>query len=879
MAAGITDTKRLFKALLGEAIPTEPDVCDATEVPAGLEVARRLFADFGLDKAQFYGRYEITLKKAATRLETRDQNTSDPLTGLRGTAALLAQAVEASARLSVEGGAATAADIPVLTARLQAPEVVTTLRRLYGLGDPPQDTTSVPDAFRDKLLNSLDWANLVVHRVGTTSMILRGSPLLSDREYIIKLVHFLFQGVGPINDATRRYYKTVKAARAGCKHVADVLASGDGWIIQEYVPGPTVAEYVATQTENVRKGPALRTIELLSSVYIPTVDALASLHKAVTHGDLNPSNIILQNRDIPDDLAGDDLIRHPVAIRFVDLGRNLLASEVIGRVKSPDAHFVAPEVVSLAPDARSPERSADYYSLGLLLPVCVGVASADELRGGRIPEGLFAQAPLLARVMADLADPEAAHRLDALRRDFPSKPRDLKTLAEYLKELESSMKDAAMAPTGARGVVSVVVEALGGIRRPARGARRLAKALDIRNLPQAREYRYLAWWSAAATVAFWLSVLVIGTSVWARYGKATAFDPLTFTSDQLRVLLAKIGFVLNGARNGSYNQACAVGGSFALACYLYYLKSFGLADLRRAPPRSRLAVMSEVLLRIQTMLVLPFVVVGNFFAPGDWLWFSAVGIGVVALNNWVMLRRQTEVIAELDEATSSPGQALVPMGYWAGVESSKRLSEWVPTLSCFAALLALLAGALSLGYGRDYAIYAVWMTTVNVLFFGYVQATRRGPEIASSLARTAILAERRHLASPPSSNVDPAGEDVRVDSATTPRAVRAPVAVASATPDRGVAPVAISLDGSGSSGVVAPLSSYVWDFGDGSPAGSGPTVSHTYAASGTYQASLTVTDTSGQSDTTKKTIVVSATDQPPTPSLDVATDPSNDAHI
>jgi len=71
-----------------------------------------------------------------------------------------------------------------------------------------------------------------------------------------------------------------------------------------------------------------------------------------------------------------------------------------------------------------------------------------------------------------------------------------------------------------------------------------------------------------------------------------------------------------------------------------------------------------------------------------------------------------------------------------------------------------------------------------------------------------------------------------------------PSAVASATPASGVAPLVVAFDGAGSSDADGVIVSYAWNFGDAT-AGTGATVSHTYANPGTYNATLTVTDDRG----------------------------------
>ena len=66
-----------------------------------------------------------------------------------------------------------------------------------------------------------------------------------------------------------------------------------------------------------------------------------------------------------------------------------------------------------------------------------------------------------------------------------------------------------------------------------------------------------------------------------------------------------------------------------------------------------------------------------------------------------------------------------------------------------------------------------------------------------------------------------------------------------------------SFDGSGSSDPGGTIASYSWNFGDGTPAATGVTASHTYAAAGTYQVTLTVTDNQSATGTITHPVTVS----------------------
>jgi PKD repeat protein len=79
----------------------------------------------------------------------------------------------------------------------------------------------------------------------------------------------------------------------------------------------------------------------------------------------------------------------------------------------------------------------------------------------------------------------------------------------------------------------------------------------------------------------------------------------------------------------------------------------------------------------------------------------------------------------------------------------------------------------------------------------------------------------------------------------------------------------VALDASASADSDGSVASYAWDFGD-QATGTGRTASHTYAAAGTYQVKLTVTDDKGATGSLTQEVVVTApvaANQPPTASF------------
>ncbi|WP_347756893.1 PKD domain-containing protein [Agrococcus sp. ProA11] len=70
----------------------------------------------------------------------------------------------------------------------------------------------------------------------------------------------------------------------------------------------------------------------------------------------------------------------------------------------------------------------------------------------------------------------------------------------------------------------------------------------------------------------------------------------------------------------------------------------------------------------------------------------------------------------------------------------------------------------------------------------------------------------------------------------------------------------------------ATIASYSWNYGDGTPTGSGAAPTHTYATAGTYAVTLTVTDSRGVSGAVTHDVTVLAANQSPTASFTTSAD-------
>lgn len=108
-----------------------------------------------------------------------------------------------------------------------------------------------------------------------------------------------------------------------------------------------------------------------------------------------------------------------------------------------------------------------------------------------------------------------------------------------------------------------------------------------------------------------------------------------------------------------------------------------------------------------------------------------------------------------------------------------------------------------------------------------------------------------------------------------------PAAALSVSPASGTAPLQVTADASGSTAGSSPISSYSFNFGDGTTVGpqSGATANHTYQSAGSYTVTVTATDANNLTSQASKSVTVNAQNTSPAQYVNqIATNFSTSSH-
>ncbi|MGH7645990.1 MAG: PKD domain-containing protein [Gemmatimonadales bacterium] len=211
--------------------------------------------------------------------------------------------------------------------------------------------------------------------------------------------------------------------------------------------------------------------------------------------------------------------------------------------------------------------------------------------------------------------------------------------------------------------------------------------------------------------------------------------------------------------------------------------------------------------------------------------------------------------------TGGAGATVSVTGFWAS-DPTAASSQWAEVLVINGPRLPVNGADTRDGQGDVVLLYKndTWATPVG--WSGSMGETapvaNRGTFVAADSVATIVLK---------SGNVGGLTTGTRFDgilvrAISAPPQNRAPVAVVTADPLSGDAPVAVSFDGRGSSDPDGDPLTYAWDFGDGAR-GTGATGSHPYERAGSYRSTLTVADGRGGSDTASVTLTVRTPPPPP----------------
>jgi serine/threonine protein kinase len=572
----------------------------------------------------------------------------------------------------------------------------------------------------------LDLDSLEVHRVGTTSVILKCRVAsLGGEARALKCLLFPYSQVPGIAGATRQYAEDYPSGKVPC--TVHIYASTDKWILMDFAAGPTLAEFLSQERQRAGRAGGSRGLDgssvaairadLLASVGPQLLDAAQQLHAAgFEHRDLTPSNIIVVTK--PDIRQPDGKVQRGAIERLVliDLGRNYLFTRQADVPESREARFVAPEVKDDKPAA-----SSDIYSLGMIL---AEVADPEGTLDGVIPDSLYQYAPHMARFIEDLIDASPDNRLLIFGQGTgPDLYDGLRAIFADLLKLLIADKPALIKPGRTRQFLELFLPSSRQV------SHRLLIWRETRSAhPAIGHYSgYLLGWSVACTAA-WYVIFTVAV-LWGLRDVGVDATPTTLTAAEH---LTRSGSWLPAVPDWRFSlQSALLGFSIGMAGARYYQNIF--AGLTTRSLGGRRAFWTEVFLRGTSFCALPPILFGNIVEQRWWPWLCAIGFvwpTTTSFLSYTQARHCLKRARELSTVSASVDPSLEAYGQW-----------WT-SMAFMISGIVIIATCLQLGWAHDYWIFAVWFCLINVVQMYAIKCAYFAPAVRGALTRAFIAGER-----------------------------------------------------------------------------------------------------------------------------------------
>lgn len=253
---------------------------------------------------------------------------------------------------------------------------------------------------------------------------------------------------------------------------------------------------------------------------------------------------------------------------------------------------------------------------------------------------------------------------------------------------------------------------------------------------------------------------------------------------------------------------------------------------------------------------------GSFY----WLRFLVQGTAV-SMKLWPSGAQEPSAWTWTGSNTAVSGAGTMGLYAWAAASrpvsfdnfSVASLAPPPPALSA-SLKVTPASGAAPLQVTADASASTAGANPISTYAFNFGDGTTVGPQAGATATHTYTTNGTYTVTV---TVTDSSGATSTASATATVQAGAPPKAALTVTPTSGVAPLQVTADASASTPGANPISTYTFNFGDGTIVGpqAGATSTHTYTTNGTYTITVTVTDTSGATSTASAT----ATVQPASP--------------